>query len=247
MTSAGRHWFCPRLVYMQQVREDFDRIARLTADEAHVRKPYSDFLLRHLRQSCHHALEIGCGLGAFTRLLADRAEQVTAIDLSPAMIAIAKESSSDIDNVQFLLGDFLELDLLSESYDCVVSIATLHHLPQQLALNKMKSVLRPGGVLIIHDLLDPDGFFDKALDFIRLPISLVTRFFTTGRPRPRREVREAWKDHEKHDSYLVANEVSAMRDEYLPGGTVNIHFLWRYTVVWRKVRTARGSGRVRGL
>jgi ubiquinone/menaquinone biosynthesis C-methylase UbiE len=219
---------------MEQVREDFDRIALLTADEADARKPYSNFLLKQVPSDCDRLLEIGCGFGAFTRLLANRAKHVTAIDLSPQMIRVARDSSKDHSNVDFILGDFFQLELPTDSFDCIVSIATLHHLPQAEALNRMKAVLRPGGALIIHDLLDPDGLFDKALDFIRLPISLAKRFWQTGRPRPRREARMAWKAHEQHDTYLKAKDVRAMRDEHLPGGNVEIHFMWRYTVLWCK-------------
>lgn len=223
---------------MQQVREDFDRIALLTSDEAGTRKPYSNYLLRHVPSGCNRILEIGCGFGAFTRLLADRAQHVTAIDLSPRMIKVAKKRSSEHPNLEFILGDFLQLVFPAESYDCIVTIAALHHLPSDTAINKMKLLLRPGGVLIIHDLLEPDGLFDKALDFIRLPLSMTIRFWQTGRPRSRREVRRAWSEHEKHDTHLTTKGVRAMCDEHLAGGIVKTHFLWRYTVVWRKPGTA---------
>lgn len=219
---------------MQQVREDFDRIALLTADEAEAPKPYSDYLLRQIPSDCDRLLEIGCGFGAFTRVLADRARHITAIDLSPQMIEVAKDRSGRYPNLEFILGDFLQLEIPDATYDCIVSIATLHHLPASEALKKMKSALRPGGVLIIHDLLDPDGLFDKALDFIRLPLSCAQQFLQTGRPRSARAVREAWAEHGKHDTYLRAKDVRAMRDEHLAGGNVHTHFLWRYTIVWHK-------------
>lgn len=219
---------------MQQVRDDFNRIASLTAHEAEAREIYSDYLLRHVPMDCDHVLEIGCGFGTFARIVAHRAQHVTAIDLSPQMIDVAKKRSASYSNLEFLLGDFLQLQLPVESYDCIVTLATLHHLPADEALRKMKTMLRPGGVLIIQDLLDSTGIFDNALSLIRIPINMAVRFWQKGRLRARREVRRAWAEHGRHETYLKAKDVRAMRDEYLPGGLVHKHFLWRYTIVWHK-------------
>lgn len=220
---------------MQQVLEDFNRIASLTAHDAEAQAVYSNYLLRHVPSGCDHVLEIGCGFGEFARILARRARRVTGIDLSPQMIEVAKERSTDYSNLDFTLGDFLKLQLPSEAYDCLVSITTLHHLPADEALEKMKRLLRPGGVLVIHDLLDANSIFDKALDFVRMPVNMSIRFWRTGRLLPRREVRKAWNEHGSHETYLKAKEVRAMRDEHLRGGQMREHFLWRYTLVWRKV------------
>jgi ubiquinone/menaquinone biosynthesis C-methylase UbiE len=219
---------------MQQVREDFNRIASLTAHEAEAHVSYSNYLLRHVPVDCNRVLEIGCGFGALTRLIAGRARHVTAVDLSPQMIEVARKRSAGYPNLEFTLGDFLQLPVSADSYDCIVTIATLHHLPAGEALRKMKTTLRPGGVLILHDLLATDGLPDKALDFVRLPISRAVRFWQTGKLWVRREVRQAWSEHGKHETYLTPEDVLAMRDEHLPGGRVHNHFLWRYTVVWRK-------------
>jgi ubiquinone/menaquinone biosynthesis C-methylase UbiE len=219
---------------MQQVREDFDRLAVLMADEYGAPDRYANYLLRHVPVGCNHALEIGCGLGSFARLVARRARQVTAIDLSPQMIKFARERSTAYANLQFVPGDFLKLDLPAEAYDCIVTVATLHHLPSAEVLARMKSLLRAGGVLVIHDLLATDGYVDYAFNAVRLSVNMALRFFQRGRFRQRPEVRRAWEEHGKHESYLKAKEVRAMRDEHLPGGRVYSHLLWRYTIIWRK-------------
>jgi SAM-dependent methyltransferase len=219
---------------MQQVREDFDRIASLMARERELPETYADYLLRHVPQGCDHVLDIGCGLGAFARRVAGRAARVTAIDLSPEMIAVARKRSAGLPNLEFALCDFLQAPLPLESYDLIITLATLHHLPLEEALSKFKSLLRPGGTLILHDLLSASGPLDRAFDLVRLPISMMTRVRHGGRLIPRAEVRRAWHEHGKHESYLTPREVRAMRDEHFPGGHVHRHFLWRYTVIWRK-------------
>lgn len=219
---------------MQQVLEDFDRIATLTAHDGAAPETYSNYLLRQVPVGCNHVLDIGCGFGAFARLVAHRAQRVTAIDLSPQMIEVARGRSAAYSNLEFVLCDFLQANLPAESYDCIVTLATLHHLPLDEAIGKIKSLLRPGGVLILHDMLAHSGHIDKALDVVRVPINMAVRFWRTGKFIPRREVRRAWIEHGKRESYLTLKEVQAMRDEHLPGGRVVRHVLWRYTVVWRK-------------
>jgi ubiquinone/menaquinone biosynthesis C-methylase UbiE len=219
---------------VEQVRADFDRIALVLAEECEALGTYSKILLRHVPAGGGRVLEIGCGLGAFARLVAGCANSVTAVDVSPQMLRVAAERSRAYSNLQFVLGDFLRLEFSLESYDCIVTMTTLHHLPQREALAKMKSLLKPGGVLVIQDLLDPEGVFDRALNFVRLPLNCAARFWRTGRFLMRREVRRAWDEHGRHETYLKPTDVRAMRDEYFPGALVRLHLLWRYTIVWRK-------------
>jgi 2-polyprenyl-3-methyl-5-hydroxy-6-metoxy-1,4-benzoquinol methylase len=219
---------------MQQVREDFDHIALLMAGEREAREVYSDQLLGHVPTDCKEVLDIGCGFGAFARAVAHRARHVTAMDVSPQMINVARARSAAYPNLEFVLDDFLRAELPVESYDCIVTLATLHHLPLKEAIDRIKSLLRPGGVLILHDILDASNRLDKALDIFRMPISMAVQLRQRGRLLPRREVRRAWAEHGKHESYLKPVDVRAMRDKHLPGGRIYRHLLWRYTVVWRK-------------
>jgi ubiquinone/menaquinone biosynthesis C-methylase UbiE len=221
-----------------QVREDFDRIALLTERAGCERDFYHDYLLHHLMLHCESALEIGCGTGAFTRQLAGRAQHVTGIDLSPQMLRLAQHRSAHHTNIEYILGDVMQLDLPAESYDCVVSIATLHHLSLDLALSKMKGLLKPGGVLVIQDLVAADGLVDRCISALAFPSNLAIRFWKTGRLLPPKELREAWIEHGKHETYLTMNEVREMCHRYLPGATSKHHLLWRYTVVWQKSASA---------
>jgi ubiquinone/menaquinone biosynthesis C-methylase UbiE len=52
---------------------------------------------------------------------------VLALDLSPEMIRIARERSTQFPNIEFQLADVRELSLPDEHFDCIASIATLHH------------------------------------------------------------------------------------------------------------------------
>jgi ubiquinone/menaquinone biosynthesis C-methylase UbiE len=171
-------------------------------------------------------------MGGLSRALAARASRVTAIDLSDEMIRIARQRSDHYSNIEYVVGDVLQMDLAADSYDCIVMIATLHHLPADVVLEQLIRSLAPRGVLIVHDLLASSGFFDKSLNLIRLPAAALLRWFRGGRLLRTREVRRAWAEHGKRERYLTIEEVEALRDRCLPGASVKRHLLWRYTVVW---------------
>jgi ubiquinone/menaquinone biosynthesis C-methylase UbiE len=219
---------------MQQIQRDFDCIALLSEHEREVGGLYDRFLLKFIPAHSDRVLEVGCGTGAFTRLLAMQANHVTAIDLSGEMIRVARRRSADYPHIEYTVGNFLELDIPHSHFDCAVMIATLHHLPTDLVLGKLEQTLKPGGALVLHDLLTPTGALARSADLIRFPVSLGTRWVRTGRLWEKRKLRNAWTAHGKEERYPGKREVLAMRDKYLPGGYVKYHFLWRYTVVWHK-------------
>jgi SAM-dependent methyltransferase len=222
---------------MDKIKEDFDRIAILSEYQNDPGGVYDSLIIGFVPNRCDRVLEIGCGTGSFTRLLAKKAMHVTAVDLSTEMIRIACQRSANHSNISFHVADILQMDLPFGYFNCIVMVATLHHLPDAPVLEKIKEALKPDGVLIIHDLLRSRGVFDKAADLIRLSISAAIRWKRTGRIWARWEERRAWAVHSKGERYLTMKEVRTMRDRYLPEGEVKEHLLWRYSVVWRKPRS----------
>ena len=57
----------------QKIRDDFDRLALYDRDEWNHNNHYHRFLLKQLPSKCQTILDIGCGTGEFSRLLANRA------------------------------------------------------------------------------------------------------------------------------------------------------------------------------
>lgn len=220
---------------LSNVRADFDRIALLAGDEWDHSSHYHDFLLRHVPTPCRESLEIGCGAGAFSRLLAQSSERVLALDLSPNMIGVARERSARFPNIDFQVADVSASELPAERFDCIATIATLHHLPAASVLPKLRRSLKAGGVLLVLDLFRPEGPLDAAANALALPLSLGLRLFKHGRLRPPRPVRRAWAEHGRHDTYLTLAQVHELCAEMLPGALVTRHLLWRYSVVWKKV------------
>jgi ubiquinone/menaquinone biosynthesis C-methylase UbiE len=219
---------------MSNVRADFDRIAAVSGEEWGHNDYYHGFLARHVPEPCREALDLGCGTGAFSRLLAKKSGRVLAIDLSPEMIRLAGERSARFPNIEFEVADVLTRELPEERFDCVAAIATLHHLPSAEVLPKLKRALKPGGVLLVLDLFQPGGLSDAFRGALAAPLSLGLRLFRHGRLLPPREVRRAWDEHGRNDSYLTLGQVRELCAEMLPGALVKRHLLWRYSVVWKK-------------
>ena len=219
---------------MSSVEADFDRLARLDDEGWTTNNHYHDLLLKHVPPNCGNALEIGCGTGAFARLLAELCKRVIALDLSPEMIRVARSRSSQFDNLEFQLADAMTWEFPESQFDFICSIATLHHLQQRELFAKMRDGLRPRGVLVILDLVESNSLVEQMLDVIGLGVSGGLRLVHNGRLKPPAEVRKAWEQHGKHDHYLTINQVRALANGVLPGATVRRHLLWRYTLVYQK-------------
>jgi 2-polyprenyl-3-methyl-5-hydroxy-6-metoxy-1,4-benzoquinol methylase len=216
------------------IRSDFDRLALLDTGAWNHNNDYHPFLLKHVPRVCDDALEIGCGTGSFARLLARQSKHVLALDLSPEMIRIAKARSHNIPQIDYQLADISTWEFLRERFDCIVSIATLHHLPLETTLEKIKSALKPGGVLLVLDLYEAKSPTDKMLGAIAFPVHIVLKLLHTGHIREPRAVRDAWAEHGRNDTYLVLAQIRRICNRSLPGAIVRQHLLWRYSIVWRK-------------
>ena len=219
---------------MSAIQTDFDRIASLEMGGWNHNNHYHDFLLQNVPPGCQKALEIGCGTGSFSRRLAQHSRQVQAVDLSPEMIRIAESRSDQFPNIEFRVVNINPRSFPYEDLDCIAAIATLHHLPLAEMLARMKDALRPGGVLLVLDLFEPEGLSDTIRDCLAMPVSVGLRLLHNGRMRPSRELREAYAEHARHDSYTTFSQVREICAAILPGARLHKHFFWRYSIVWRK-------------
>ena len=218
----------------ETIQSDFDRIALLPEAGWNHNARYHARLLNQIPARRGRALEIGCGTGEFSRLLSARAESVLAIDLSPQMIRLARERSELHANVEFVNADVLTYRFPDEHFDCVATLTTLHHLPTGRALEIIKKTLKPGGVFVCLDLYRRSTLSDLLFDCAAYPANILLRLLKTGRPRPPREVREAYARHGATDEYLTLSQVERVCAEVMPGARVTRHLFWRYSVVWEK-------------
>lgn len=104
--------------------------------------------------SFERCLEIGCGTGKNTVWLAERAKQVTAVDLSGGMIAKAKEKIGPSDRVAFKQADVTgEWTFCDGHYDLITFSLVLEHIKDlEPVFKNAADVLRPGGHVYIGEL-----------------------------------------------------------------------------------------------
>jgi SAM-dependent methyltransferase len=100
-------------------------------------------------------LDVGCGIGRWSRLLAARGAAVTGVDLSPTMIAEAQrraQASGLADRCRFIVQDSSALEI-EGSFDLIVCVTVLQHIldvgKMRSALHRMAHHLAPGGRLLL--------------------------------------------------------------------------------------------------
>jgi SAM-dependent methyltransferase len=116
---------------------------------------------------------------------------MVALDFSPRMIDVARERSRDISNIDFREADARTWKFPIGAFDCVVSIATMHHLELESMLATMGWALRGEGVLLVLDLYEARGVIERLVDLAAVPVHSVLKLVRTGRLRYPRPVREA--------------------------------------------------------
>jgi ubiquinone/menaquinone biosynthesis C-methylase UbiE len=103
-------------------------------------------------------LDYGCGRGeASLRYLANGAERVQGIDISPVYIeqaaVAARKAGCSKDRCSFRVMDAHALDYQDETFDLVIGLGILHHLDAGIALSEIYRVLKPGGRVLVQEPL----------------------------------------------------------------------------------------------
>jgi 2-polyprenyl-3-methyl-5-hydroxy-6-metoxy-1,4-benzoquinol methylase len=145
--------------------------------------------------------DIGCGNGVLACEAALMGAEVDAIDISPAMLALAEIQAGDRNvAIRTQSAGLLSFTYQPNSYDLVVSEFALHHLPdfwKAVALSRIYGALQPGACFFLRDIVfvsTPDG--------------------------PERNI-EQWADFNiKNHGFSRDSVVTHMRDEYSTFGWV---------------------------
>lgn len=133
--------------------------------------------------------------------------------------------------ITWLHGDVLGAALEPESFDAVVSVATLHHMDAAHALERFAELVRPGGTVVVIGLA-ANAWSDLPLAAVALGARLVLG---------------AIRGHWEHSAPmcwpppLTYGELKALSSVVLPGVRYRRHLLSRYSLVWRKNQRANSG------
>lgn len=125
-----------------------------------------------------HMLEIGCGVGRMTRMLARIFGQVTALDVSDEMLSQAKENVAGFANVSFVLGDGVSLaGLPAEHFDFAFSFIVFQHIPSIDAIwsycKEVFRVLKPGALFKLQVQGSPEAHRAEYDTWNGVPLSMA--------------------------------------------------------------------------
>jgi cyclopropane fatty-acyl-phospholipid synthase-like methyltransferase len=132
-------------------------------------------------------LEIGCGTGTLTTMMAAQGAMVTGIDASPAMLSEAEKKVAAQQLGARVTLKHMDAALIGErfaeaSFDVIVSTLVLSELApdeQRYVLEACSKLLAPGGRLLIADEVVPSrALWQLAFYLVRLPLALITWLLT---------------------------------------------------------------------
>lgn len=169
------------------------------------------------RLSPSTALDVGSGDGLLASQLAALVPSVSAIDASPEQTALA---ASRFPTVSFVTGDVLTARL--GTYDVVTCVATLHHLPLEAALARLRALVAPGGTILVVGLARETSPAWMTFGIVTAVSSQIVRRW------------RGWYEHgapmtDATDSLAQIREAA---ERVLPGTRLRRRFYWRYTLEW---------------
>lgn len=142
----------------RQVRRAFSGASDSYDEHAVLQREIADRLLQHLeftKLAPRRILDIGCGTGYFTRLLAGkfRKADITAADISEGMVQCTRERHSRRlpwhGKRHHVAADGAHLPFADSSFDLVTSNLAMQWLPRpELMMQEMRRVLAPGGLML---------------------------------------------------------------------------------------------------
>lgn len=187
---------------------------------------YHRFLLRHIPPGAERALDIGCGAGLFAERVSVTVPEVVAIDRDSEVIRSARALSRS-PNVDYVAGDVMQAELPLGSFDFVSCLSALHHMPLRPALDRLRSLVAPGGVLAVLGLYK----CSTALDYMWVgTTALIDVVVGLVRHRTQASVRRSqgialdWHD--------TLPQIRMDAHSVLPGAQLRRHMYDRYSLIY---------------
>jgi arsenite methyltransferase len=123
-------------------------------------------------------LDVGCGSGWATRLMAAKASsgRVVGIDIADEMITLARETSSSFSNVEFQVASAEKLPFADGEFSHAFSMESLYYYADMLAaLREIKRVLKPGGVFVtVVDLFRENAPSGQWIEQLKVPVQFLS-------------------------------------------------------------------------
>ena len=197
----------------------YDRLAELLGAEL------TAWLMFHLPARGDRAVDLGCGTGVHTGMLAGRCAEVLGVDVSAPMLEHARRHRPH-PAVRWERRDLRDVTPREDGlFDVVFSAYTLHHVPEpDTALHRMRSLVRPGGRVLLVDLVDGRG--SPPRDWLRAEAwrtfrgDLRRRRFGEAVELLRLQLDQDWLDHQSTDRLRSAEDWDKHARAVFPGASI---------------------------
>lgn len=125
-----------------------------TFKDIKVRKDEWKWIMDHLPQNNEISiLDVGCGNGSLLNELSSKVKKGIGVDVSNSIIEKAKNRNLNNSNIEFRLLEGPLLPIENQSVDLVISLLSFRYLDWDPIMNEIKRVLKPGGKVLIVDMV----------------------------------------------------------------------------------------------
>jgi SAM-dependent methyltransferase len=188
---------------------------------------YHRWLLRQLPRQLPKTIDVGCGSGNLVVAISKRAGVAEGIDTDPAVIAAARGSAQARPNAVFMVRDLMDLPGEGQ-YDAVTAVAVVHHLPLTEALIKMRSLVAPGGRIVIIGCYRASTGTDYLADLAAIPLNMIMGLLKSAHADGARVAMSAPTAAPRE----TLAEIRQAAARVLPGARIRRRLFWRYTLTY---------------
>ena len=141
---------------------DFKRVAQGYKERPFLHKQVIERFQKDVSgELFSNGLDVGCGAGLSSKALKQICEHVTGTDISPEMIAVAREVCGDSQEYDFFVSSAEEIPPAKEKYDIVTAAGVIQWINRENLLRNLRKIIRERGYVLIYDFCISDRMKDS--------------------------------------------------------------------------------------
>lgn len=191
---------------------------------------FHSWIIANLPEPCRTALDLGCGRGELVAALAPYVARVVGNDIDETMRVQAARRCAGLPNVTITGGDWTRGE---ETFDLVVTVASLHHLDAAETLREVRRRLTPGGRFLAVGLAAPRTVRDHVWDLASMLTNPLIGY--VKHPWPSRAAVQP-PPFPVRDPTLSFDELRLLLDGVMPGAALRHRLGFRHTIAWTNFR-----------
>lgn len=187
---------------------------------------YHKWITKHISKG-DRVLDVGCGDGLLVQKVSKLCGQVIGIEPHIPSAENARMRLDNIKNANIKSISFEEYSANPSTFDILIFVASLHHMDLEFCLKKAKTLVAPGGQLLIVGCAKPDCFVDWAIECLRvIPAKLGSLIHG--------ERNDGNIGVPTQQPVLSLRQIRNITETYLPNAKIRRGLYYRYLLSWTK-------------